>query len=119
MPVRIYKSIILDIVEEIKKLKLENVVLNFQNNNLNDIINNDISGIKQILHIHTGELNNIHYTHKEAIEKNAKDLNYLNESILLTKSELNSKIEKEIQGVLGVHGKDNNTLNWKIVIFII
>ena len=45
----------------------ENVVLNFQNNYLNDIINNDISGIKQILHMHTGELNNIHYTHKEDI----------------------------------------------------
>ena len=63
----INKCIIQDIVEEIKKLKLENVVLNFQNNYLNDIINNDISGIKQILHIHTGELNNIHYTHKEDI----------------------------------------------------
>ena len=63
----INRCMILDIVEEIKKLKLENVVLNFQNNYLNDIINNDISGIKQILHMHTGELNNIHYTHKEDI----------------------------------------------------
>ena len=48
-------------LEEIKKLKLENIILNFQNNYLNDIINNDISEMKQILLMHTGELNNIHH----------------------------------------------------------
>ena len=44
--------IFLGIIEEIQKLKEENVYLN-------DIINNNISEINQILELHTGELNNI------------------------------------------------------------
>ena len=69
----ILKYKIPDVDEEIKKLKLENVALNFQNNYLNDIISNDISEIKQILHSHTEDLSNIHNSideNKQAIVSN-------------------------------------------------
>ena len=41
-------------LEEINKLKLENIVLSFQNKYLDDTINNDISEIKETLQLLIG-----------------------------------------------------------------
>ena len=41
----------------------------------------------------------------------------LNDTIIITKSELNSKIDDEIEGITEMHNKDVSTINEKIVSF--
>ena len=41
----------------------------------------------------------------------------LNDTIIITKSELNSKIDDEIEGITEMHNKDVSSINEKIVSF--